>query len=592
MGRLKQCFGPVFCGLRSRLLVPVGLACIPLVLLTIHEALDERRTARELWVERAEKLAQVVEREERSVVGSTRQFLAAVAESSPVEARNQRAAQKLLEHLSSSYERYSCLALLSTNGEVLATAGRLPPTPGRDACFDTALKTGDFAAQWVPNSGEASRSLSFAQPVYDESGTMQGVVFAGLDLERLERVTSEILDHLPKGAFWFQLDQSGTVFAKFSRASRQFQSRYPEFTRELYGSKSQFVETSQAGLEDVALASAPMQSYLAGQMVVGVLGTQRKLLFAHADETLSQNLVWVGIATILALSIGWFGSNLLVLEPIRALARSSARLANGDLAARTGLKHSGDELGELTQAFDRMAQNLEHREQESRSVNRKLQVLSRKLVEVQESERRAIARELHDEVGQSLTAAQLGVQAALQSDGTPSVRHRLVASSDMLQRVIEQVHDLSLNLRPSMLDDLGLEAALRWYVLRQSTSAGLHAEFIADPLSGRLDPVIETECFRIAQEALTNIIRHSGAKEFRVELGQRDGELRLSVQDNGMGFDVQTKREQAVRGSSLGLLSMAERASLAGGRLEIHSRPGQGTRLEASFPIKLKLEDK
>lgn len=224
--------------------------------------------------------------------------------------------------------------------------------------------------------------------------------------------------------------------------------------------------------------------------------------------------------------------------------------------------------------------------QRSEAYGRKLQTLSRRLVEVQETERRHIARELHDEIGQALTVAQLNLQAVLQSPGADALAPRLTESLEVVERVLEQVHDISLNLRPSMLDDLGLEPALRWYTNRQAALAGLQAEFVTDPLERRLDPIIETECFRIAQEALTNVVRHAQARTVTVELHTKDGRLHLGVRDDGVGFDVAPVREQAVRGASLGLLSMEERAALAGGGLEFKSAPGQGTDVQAWFPLK------
>ena len=159
--------------------------------------------------------------------------------------------------------------------------------------------------------------------------------------------------------------------------------------------------------------------------------------------------------------------------------------------------------------------------QEREAYSRKLQVLSRRLVEVQETERRHIARELHDEIGQALTVMQLNLQAMLQSPGADALTPRLNESLKVVERVLEQVHDISLNLRPSMLDDLGLEPALRWYTNRQAALAGLKAEFATDPLEHRLDPMIETECFRVAQEALTNVVRHAQAHSRDRGIAQR-----------------------------------------------------------------------
>jgi signal transduction histidine kinase len=114
----------------------------------------------------------------------------------------------------------------------------------------------------------------------------------------------------------------------------------------------------------------------------------------------------------------------------------------------------------------------------------------------------------------------------------------------------------------------------------------MEVRFHAEPLDERLDPVIETECFRVAQEALTNVVRHAKAKAISIRLTRDNGHLHLTVRDDGVGFDVSDQRNQAVSGASLGLLSMEERASLAGGGLELTSAPGQGTEVHAWFPIR------
>jgi PAS domain S-box-containing protein len=227
-----------------------------------------------------------------------------------------------------------------------------------------------------------------------------------------------------------------------------------------------------------------------------------------------------------------------------------------------------------------------------RRSRQRLQVLSRQLVQVQETERRHLARELHDEIGQALTATEMNLQALLESPGAAALAPRLRESLQVVEHVQEQVHDLSLNLRPSMLDDLGLLPALRWYTSRQAALAGLHCEVRADPslehAEQRLDPMVETACFRVAQEALTNVVKHAKARTVTVELNPTDDDeqLHLSVRDDGVGFDVASVREQAVRGASLGLLSMEERATLAGGGLQYHATPGQGTEVHAWFPLK------
>jgi PAS domain S-box-containing protein len=217
----------------------------------------------------------------------------------------------------------------------------------------------------------------------------------------------------------------------------------------------------------------------------------------------------------------------------------------------------------------------------------RLQTLSRRLMEVQEVERRHIARELHDEIGQALTVMKINLQAVQRLLDTPALAPYLEESIRTVDRTLQQVRNLSLDLRPSLLDDLGLVPALRWYVDRQAQQAEFSAQFAADPLEKRLPPDLEIVCFRIVQEALTNVTRHAQARQVGVELRQRGDELQLVVRDDGVGFDVQTTLNRAAHGASMGLLGMEERALPLGGQVEIKSAPGRGTEIRARFPLTL-----
>lgn len=215
----------------------------------------------------------------------------------------------------------------------------------------------------------------------------------------------------------------------------------------------------------------------------------------------------------------------------------------------------------------------------------RLQALSDRLLEIQEMERKHISQELHDEIGQALTAVKLHLQAAKRrpGDAPEQIEECLCLADGALQKVRE----LSLNLRPPQLDDLGLAAALRWYLDRQARAVGWIAHFEADASLARQNPNVETACFRVAQEALTNVARHAAASRVWVGLHWHGGELRLSVLDDGAGFAVDAARESAVKGGSMGLLGMEKRVAIASGRLEIISDPGKGTEVRAAFPAEL-----
>jgi signal transduction histidine kinase len=223
--------------------------------------------------------------------------------------------------------------------------------------------------------------------------------------------------------------------------------------------------------------------------------------------------------------------------------------------------------------------------QQVRAGAESMRLMSQQLVRAQEDERRHIARELHDEVGQSLTAALLNLQILSSLTDLEELPARLDDSLGLIDRVLLQVRTLSLNLRPALLDDLGLAPALRWLISRQAERAGFGAQFSADFMDERFAADIEITCFRAVQEAITNIVRYAQAQRVTVELGKPDNELCVNIRDDGIGFDVAAALQRAAHGHSMGLLSMQERVLLLGGRMRIESAPGHGSMIEVRLPL-------
>ena len=218
-----------------------------------------------------------------------------------------------------------------------------------------------------------------------------------------------------------------------------------------------------------------------------------------------------------------------------------------------------------------------------------LQLFSRQLIEAQEDERRRISRELHDQIGQILTAVKMNLYTVQQfcktSDAGAYVKDNIVAVDEALRLV----RDLSVDLRPPVLDDLGLATALRWYVDRYLNRTGLNVEVIIDlpDPNERFLRELETACFRIAQEALSNIARHAQASQVQVQLAKEENVLVLTVKDDGVGFDLESLRKRAPRAATLGLVSMQERAHAAGGAIEIDSVRSRGTEVRLTLPLEL-----
>ena len=218
-------------------------------------------------------------------------------------------------------------------------------------------------------------------------------------------------------------------------------------------------------------------------------------------------------------------------------------------------------------------------------ANRRAQALAAQILEVQETERRRIANELHDGIGQTLTAVQIALHRVRRRTRSKGVLSGIDDCTAITYSAIEQVRGLAINLRPPHLDDLGLEATIAWLLEQQSAVPGLKGTFDARSVPRSLPPEIEIACFRVVQEALTNVAKHARATRVAVELHYEADVLRLGIEDDGVGFDIEAAHSRAIAGASVGLLSMEERALLAGGHLTIQPGPAGGTRISASFPL-------
>jgi PAS domain S-box-containing protein len=253
--------------------------------------------------------------------------------------------------------------------------------------------------------------------------------------------------------------------------------------------------------------------------------------------------------------------------------RTGWALCYGEMIERLGEKYILGEFLDITQR--------KQDEARIRQQNQELQALSRRLVEVQEAERRALALELHDELGQSLNSLKMALDliAGLPPEEVPS---QIAFGQDLAARLIDRVRRMSLELRPSMLDDLGLLAALNWLFKNFGEQGGLQVHFSSAGMERRFSSLVEITAYRIIQEALTNVLRHAGSSEAEVTAWVDAQALHLQVSDYGGGFDPESTRQGH---ASSGLSGMRERARSAGGSLRIVSEPGEGVVVSALLPI-------
>lgn len=222
------------------------------------------------------------------------------------------------------------------------------------------------------------------------------------------------------------------------------------------------------------------------------------------------------------------------------------------------------------------------------SIERQRKRAAASVIQAQEEERKRIARELHDETSQSLTSLVIGIRMVEEMPAaTPEVRERLSNISELAHATLNEVHTMAIRLRPSVLDDLGLSAALRSYIKEFSENTGIKVDLQLLAMAERLSPEMETVLYRVVQEALTNVARHSGAETCRVSLQRKEGKIGGTISDDGKGFDSQMVM-MSDNGRGLGLHGMKERIELVGGSMWFESRPGEGSMISLEVPVQSK----
>ncbi len=258
----------------------------------------------------------------------------------------------------------------------------------------------------------------------------------------------------------------------------------------------------------------------------------------------------------------------------RVVSMASLAVVVGLVVAYVASRHVG-----------RLEREIERQRLAERQNRRDLERLSARLVTAQEEERRSLARELHDAVGQALTAIKMEMGVARRGVETDSrARASLDEARAIAETTLQNVRDLSQVLHPSMLDDFGLPEALAAHLRSFSTRTGIRAQFTHERMDERLSPEIEVCVYRIVQEALTNVARHSGASSCTVALVRRDGLLHLTIEDDGHGIETAAARAADAR-RGLGLIGMRERAQALSGTFVIENRAEGGTRVIVRLPV-------
>ncbi len=329
----------------------------------------------------------------------------------------------------------------------------------------------------------------------------------------------------------------------------------------------------------------PIAGGYAGTVQLGVLDR----MVSHELAVLTRMVLW---GLILCAAVGicmalWLTS--ILTRPIHHLVQSANRIREGAFETRA-LVFSNDEIGRLALAFNQMGEALMRYRQEVQAKEKVRLSLIERIVQVQEDERKSISRELHDHFGQSLLALLLQVQSGCkyspdQCEFAHSPGSLCTCVENTIRQIIGDVHRLAWGMRPSILDDYGLDSALARHIEEITKTAGFEIDYQFTSPDGlkRLPSRIEVPLFRIAQEALTNIVRHAKASHASVVVLRQLHEITMLVEDDGQGFDIAMAQEKGDQ--CLGLMGMKERVNLLGGGFVVESAPGEGTTIRVRIPL-------
>jgi signal transduction histidine kinase len=347
----------------------------------------------------------------------------------------------------------------------------------------------------------------------------------------------------------------------------------------------------------ISIVGMSILQHRAADLLTSVQASPAELavLTALTQDTFFVFTVGAAVGLGVSLLLTW-----VLVQPLHRLIQAMRRVRAGDLTIDVPV-WADDEIGEVQREFNAMVramrdshERLLAQQQELAQLNRensrlldevriksdRLQQLLRRALAAQEAERKRLARELHDETGQALTSLMLQLKALQDESDLDVIRDRLNGLRYLTSRTVEEVRRLSIDLRPAALDDLGLVPAIRAYLDDWTQHSGIELQFISQKAVGRLPSDLEIILYRLVQEGVTNIARHSQARTARIVLDHIGRSVLLTMADDGIGIDLANHP-----GDGLGLAGMRERVEMAGGHWQIISAPSAGTRILIDLPV-------
>lgn len=585
------------------MIVIILLAISPAFGLAIYHAREQRQMVRIQAEADAMRIVRLIAEHHIETIEASRQLLFVLAQMPEVRGADPETCSAFLHTVNAnSGASYTNIVKVDLDWNIVCDAnlsqfsGKIPA----DGFPQRIVETRSFAiGNYILSPTTNKPTIGFGYPILDEEGQVDALLIAGLELETLNSLITEVL--MPPGSTFTMWDRNGTILARYPDAEQWIgKTETVEAIAQAIASGREEGTVEGVGLdgERKLFAYAPLRNAPDTAVYIRV-GIPQEVAFAAVNETLQKSLWTLGLVAILALIVAWICGDVFFIRRIRALLAVTNRMASGDLSARTGMRNDDGEIGSLAQAFDRMGDMLEKREKERMEAHTALireeqhrARLLHNVITAHEDERNRIARELHDETSQSLTALIVGSNTACMAldKNDPKAKTHLENVKSIAEGMLLEIHRLIADLRPSSLDDLGLGPAILSYGETRLKPSGVALYLQSEGIDGRLPSILETPLFRIVQEAFTNIIRHSCATRVDVGLKFCGDTLYLHIADNGKGFDL-AELSQDSQGKGFGLQGMQERVRMLNGEFEIRTAPGQGTEIIIQVPISAEVNE-
>jgi signal transduction histidine kinase len=603
--------------LRTRFLLAASACLVPLLLVVAYVLYQSLEHSREQLIDVEISVGEVVARGVEAALRENAEVLNGLAADDGVQSLSPVASKEPLSTAVKNRPNLIALFLVDEQGNLVTHAGNPDPTqllPDLESVIQRSLQLGEVgvsgkrtvtvspptdgtAGGGVPEDEGQAQVVAITAPVRSgdtAEGQPVGALGALLSVERLESAL-------------FPFGSAGkTAIAVVGGQGKLIASRASGLENALtdddqVGAFAEPIEAALAGFRgDFSYEDASGEERIAVYVPVAFPGADWTVLVTSLapatygpNRTLLQNgILALAVAAVATLLLAlFFGET--IARPLRRLTAQATALAHGDFTQPLMIgdtPNEGDEVGRLRIAFRDMATRLatQVHDLEISRHDRELQAdelreLNRRTVRLQEDERRRIAAEIHDAVSPLITGALYQARALRMANGKVPPEERdegLAAVGNLLARATEELHGVIFDLRPPDLDDIGVVAAIERYIPNiQRTGLSCNLEVIGEMPS--LTPEVRLGIYRIVQEALHNVVRHARADEATVRVEVLDHALRVTISDNGAGFDP----ERAIRPTSLGLLSMRERAAAIGGSFEIVSTPGLGTSVVIERPF-------